>query len=111
MWHSDALLPQGLFSCRHPGANVYCKSVFYPRSFAKQSLTTTKLLRLYQIPLEMDRSILEMAQLTGFMEKSLKSQLKPMRTQVYLPFEDTPPPEMYASIFRQLWSENKGGDE
>ena len=95
MWHDDALLPQGLFSCRYPQARVYCKSVFHPGGFAKRSLTTEELLRLYQLPLAMDKPLLEMA----------------VRWKDGVPFENTPPPEMYASIFRQLWSEDMGGGE
>ena len=93
MWHNDALLPQGLFSCQYPQARVYCKSAFHPGSFAKRSLTTEELLRLYQLPLDMDKSIVEIV----------------VRWKNGVPFEDTPPPEMYASIFRQLWSEDMGG--
>ena len=94
MWHDNTLLPQGLFACQYPQAKVYCKSVYHPGSFAKRALTTEELLRLYQLPLEMDKPILEMA----------------VRWTGGVPFEHTPPPEMYASMFRQLWSsEMRGG--
>ena len=56
-------------------------------------LTLPELFCLYQLPLELD---------TG---------LHILSPDTWLPFEDSPPPDLYVSIFRQMWSVEGGFGE
>ena len=53
-------------------------------------LTLPELFHLYQLPLELD---------TG---------LHILSPDTWLPFKDSPPPDLYVSIFRQMWSVEGG---
>ena len=91
LWHDDVVLATGLFPCLVPGARVYCPSHFFPTMWIARPLSTIELLRLYQLPLSLD------VWLGGF---------EPARG---LPFEDSPAPDLFTSIFRQLWGVVEGG--
>ena len=91
LWHDDVVLAAGLFPCLMPGARVYCPLHFFPTKWIERPLSTIKLLRLYQLPLSLD------AWLGG---------LEPAKG---LPFEDLPAPDLFTSIFHQLWGVIGGG--
>ncbi len=91
LWHDDVVLAAGLFPCLMPGARVYCPSHFFPTKWIARPLSTIELLRLYQLPFSLD------AWLGG---------LEPAKG---LPFEDSPTPDLFTSIFRQLWGVIRGG--
>jgi len=91
LWHDDVVLAAGLFPCLVPGARVYCPSHFCPTKWIARPLSTVELLRLYQLPLLLD------AWLGG---------LEPAKG---LPFKDLPAPDLFTSIFRQLWGVIEGG--
>ena len=94
LWHDQALLPQGLLPVTNPRALVYCPLVYHPGFVGVCPLTITELLRVHQLPLVMDAPILAW----GF------DLTRP------LPFESAPPPNMFASIIRQLQSKLGGVD-
>jgi hypothetical protein len=90
LWHSDTVLGEGLFPCSRPRSLVLCPSHFIPRHWIRRMLTLPELFRLYQLPLELD---------TG---------LRTLSPDTWLPFKDSPPPDLYVSIFRQMWSVEGG---
>ena len=90
LWHSDTVLGEGLFPCSRPRSLVLCPSHFFPRHWIRRMLTLPELFRLYQLPLELD---------TG---------LRTLSPDTWLPFEDSPPPDLYVSIFRQMWGVEGG---
>ena len=85
LWHNDVVMSAGLFPCLSPGSRVYCPLHFFPTSWIARPLSTIELLRLYQLPLSFD----------GFL-----GGLDPAGG---LPFEDSPAPDLFTSIFCQLW--------
>ena len=85
LWHLDTVRGEGLFPCTRPRSLVYCPSHFFPGQWIRRSLTLPELLRLYRLPLTLD---------------PLLRDLDPERG---LPFEDAPAPDVFVSIFRQLW--------
>ncbi len=87
LWHLDVMLGEGLFLCTRPRSLVYCPSHFFPRQWIRCMLTLPELLRLYQLPLLMDPP---------------HRDLDPGRG---LPVKDAPVPDLFVSIFRQLWGE------
>ena len=91
LWHDDVVMSVGLFPYLSPGSRVYCPSHFFPTSWIAHPLSTIELLRLYQLPLSFD----------GFL-----GGLDPAEG---LPFEDAPAPDLFTSIFRQLWGVIGGG--
>jgi len=95
IWHENVLLPRGLLPCHKPQSRVYCPSVFHPGKFGVRPLALQELLRLYQLPLSMDSAIRD----------------RHFNLQHALPFESAPPPDMFVSFFRQLWSGDTGGVE
>jgi hypothetical protein len=91
LWHEDVVLAAGLFPCLLPGARVYCPLYFFPTKWIARPLSTIKLLRLYQLPLSLDPFL---------------SGLEPAKG---LLFEDSPAPDLFTSIFHQLWGVIGGG--
>jgi hypothetical protein len=85
LWHLDTVLGEGLFPCTRPRSLVYCPSHFFPGQWIRRSLKLPELLRLYRLPLTLD---------------PLWSECDPAHG---LPFEDAPAPDVFISIFRQLW--------
>ena len=90
LWHSDTVLGEGLLPCSRPRSLVLCPSHFFPRHWIRRMLTLPELFCLYQLPLELD---------TG---------LCTLSPDTWLPFEDSPPPDLYVSIFRQIWGVEGG---
>ncbi len=90
LWHLDAVLGEGLFPCTCPRSLVYCPSHFFLQQWIRRALTLPKLLCLYQLPLSMDPLLRDLNPGWG------------------LPFEDTPAPDLFVLIFRQLWGEYGG---
>jgi hypothetical protein len=72
----------GLFPSLLPGCRVYCPSHFPPTSWIARPLSTIELLQLYQLPLSFDVFL---------------GGLDPAKG---LPFEDSPAPDLFTSIFR-----------
>ncbi len=91
LWHNNILRPEGLFPSRTPDVKVYCPSHKLQDSWTIRSLTISEKLQLYQLPLSMD------AVLTSLFPNG------------WLPFADSPSPEVYTSILRQLWGDSVGG--
>ena len=90
LWHLDTVRGEGLFPCTRPRSLVYCPSHFFPGQWLRRLLTLQELLRLYRLPLSLD---------------PLLRDLDPERG---LPFEDAPAPDVFVSIFRQLWGVGGG---
>jgi hypothetical protein len=90
LWHLDAVLGEGLFPCTRPLSEVYCPSHFFPRQWVWQLLSILEFPRLYQLPLGMDPLLRQHSPTHG------------------LPFEDYPPPNLFISIFQQLWEDSNG---
>ena len=84
---------EGLFPCNNPLVSVACPCYFAKGKLSLRSLTVPELLRLYQLPLDMD----------GFFQQFKMSSA--------LPFEQAASPVIYTSIFRQLWGVDGGGFE
>lgn len=60
MWCEGALLPQGVYPCQHAGAFVVCPTVYVKGGgHVVRRLCMEELLRLHQLPLEMDAAISE----------------------------------------------------
>jgi len=91
LWHEDMVMSAGLFSSLLPGSRDYCPSHFPPKSWIARLLLTIKLLRLYQLPLSFD---------------GVLGGLDPAKG---LSFEDLPAPDLFTSIFCQLWGVIGGG--
>ena len=89
--HNGVVRPEGLFPCRMPAALVYAPSYKLSGRWVIRQLTTLEQLRLRQLPLSMD---------------PLLSGLSSRNT---LPFEDSLSPEVFTSVFRQLWGAIVGG--
>ncbi len=70
---------------------VYCPLQFFPTKWIARPLSTVELLRLYQLSLSLDAWL---------------GSLEPAKG---LPFEDSPAPDLFTSIFRQLWGVIEGG--
>ena len=96
--HDGALLPQGLFSSRSPDSLVICPSVYHGGRRVARRLSLGEKLRLHQLPLRMDAVLLEAFE-GGHRGRSSNP----------LPFEDSPPPEWYAHIFRWMGELEYGG--
>jgi len=90
LWHSDTVLGKGLFLCSRPRSFVLCPSHFFPWHWIRHMLTLPELFRLYQLPLELD------------------TWLRTLSPDTWLPFEDSPPPDLNVSIFCQMWSVEGG---
>ena len=90
MVHNGALLPQGLLCSRNPSAKVFCDTVYHPGRLAVRPLVREELLRVYQLPLSFDRA---------FADTECKK----------FPFVNSPPPEVFALLFRLLWGGGAGG--
>jgi hypothetical protein len=91
LWHADVVHGKGLFPCARPCSFVYCSLYFSPGHWVIQPLSLAELLQLYQLP-----------HLTDLV-------LKGVEPDKGLPFADSPAPNLFASIFWQLWSEVGGG--
>jgi hypothetical protein len=91
LWHNEILRAEGLYPCRIPNAKVYCPSYRMPKRWVIRQLTIREKLRLFQLPLSMDES------------------LGGSNSVGQLPFADSPSPEIYTSLFRQLWGVSGGG--
>ena len=89
--HDGIVRPEGLFPCRSPDIMVYAPSYKLRRRWVIRRLTVSEHLRLRQLPLSMD---------------PLLSGLSARNT---LPFEDALSPEVFTSVFRQLWGTLVGG--
>jgi hypothetical protein len=81
LWHKDVVLGMGLFPCSRSLLLVYCPSHFFLHHWVCCSLSSTERLRLHQLPLAMDTALRELSP-----------------THV-LPFEDSPPPNLFVSVF------------
>ena len=87
LWHSEAVLGKGIFPCSWPRSLVLCPSHFFPWHWIRHTLPLPELRCLYKLPLfELD---------TGSRDLS---------SGTWLRFEDSPPPDLYVSIFCQMWS-------
>jgi hypothetical protein len=82
---------EGLFLCRAPEALVYAPSYKLKDRYFTRGLTMSKRLRLHQLLLAID---------------PLLAGLNPGTP---CPFEDSPSPEIYTSVFHQLWGTCVGG--
>jgi hypothetical protein len=80
-----------LSPCLLPGARVYCPLHFFPTKWFACPLSIIERLRLHQLPLSFD---------------SLFGSLEPDKG---LPFKDSPAPDLFTSIFCQLWGVVGGG--
>ena len=89
--HDGFVRPEGLFPCRTPAIRVYAPSYRLRGRWVIRRLTTVEHLRLRQLPLSMD---------------PLLSGLNSLHA---LPFEDSLSPEVFTSVFRQLWGATEGG--
>jgi hypothetical protein len=92
LWHGEVLRLEGLFPCRFPDARVFCPSHRMPTRWTVCTLTIGEKLQLFRMPLAMD------------------GVLGGLRSSSQLPFADSPLPEIYTSIFRQLWGVDGGGE-
>ncbi len=81
LWHLDVVLGEGLFPCSQPQSVVLCPSHFFPQHWIRCPLSLPELLQLYQLPLSMDSSLQALSPHQG------------------LPFKDSPPPDLFVSIF------------
>jgi len=92
IWNSqhDFLRSEGLLPANNPDALVVCPTHFSRTAGVLRSLSLQERLRLYHIPREMDPQIIN-------------------RLQSPYPFEETPTPAVFDSIFRQLWGVYGGG--
>ena len=91
LWHDGAVIGEGLFPSARPLSDVLCPSHFFPRHWVRRPLSLLERLRLHQLPLHMDPFLRELNPASG------------------LPFADSPPPDLYVAIFRQLWEVGPGG--
>jgi hypothetical protein len=89
--HNGIARAEGLLPCRTPDIMVYAPSHKLRERWVTRRLTTLEQLRLRQIPLSMD---------------PLLSGLSSGGT---FPFEDSLSPEVFTSIFRQVWGTVVGG--
>jgi hypothetical protein len=85
LWHNKIFRPENLFPCRAWGSKVYCSLHKLCSWWTVRELTIYKQLCLYQMLLAMD------------------SVLEGLNLMHQLPFEDAPLPEVYKSIFWELW--------
>ncbi len=85
------MLLEGLFPCHAPEALLYAPSYMLKNRYFTCGLTMSERLRLHQLPLAMDPLLAGLNPGTPF------------------PFEDSPSPETYTSVFRQLWGTCVGG--
>ena len=91
--HAGAFIRQeGLFPRNNPLVRVACPSYFVKRKLSLRPLTMPEVLRLHQLPLDMDSWFRD-----GF------------KISDVLPFEDCASPVIYTSILRQLWGVDGGG--
>lgn len=88
IWHDRILRPEGLYPSHQPDVEVYCPSYRLRDCWVIRRLTIAEKLRLYQMPLSMD-DVLSTCFPSG-----------------RLPFADSPSPEVYTSLFRQLWGDD-----
>ncbi len=91
LWHDEVLCAEGLYPGRFPNAKVFCPSYRMPKRWVIRHLTIREKLRLFQLPLSMDEALVGL-NLVG-----------------RLPFADSPSPEIYTSLFCQLWGSLGGG--
>jgi hypothetical protein len=91
MLHNKIVCHEGLFPCHFPDILVYSPSYKLHNRWVVRGLTLTEQLRLHQLPLSMD------------------PLLAGLNSRGVLPFEDVPSPEIYTSIFCQLWGTYVGG--
>ncbi len=91
LMHNGIVQAEGLLPCLAPDTLVYAPSYKLCEQWATRQLTVLEQLRLCQLPLSMD---------------PLMSGLRPSRT---FPFEDSLSPEVFTSVFRQLWGTCVGG--
>ena len=81
LWHLDMVLGEELFPCSQPQSMVLCPSHFFLQHWIRRLFSLPELLRLYQLPLSMDSSLQALSPHQG------------------LPFKDSPPPDLFVSIF------------
>ncbi len=91
LWHMDAVCGEGLFPRSRPLSLVYCPSHFFPWHWIRRPLALSELLWLHQLPLALDLLFWDLTP-SGI-----------------LPFKDSPPPDLFVSIFRQLWENGSEG--
>ena len=89
----NALLPQGLLALRDPRALVLAPSVYHPGSRILRSLSVEERLRMHQSPLELD-AFVRGEPIEGAEARSWK---------LVREISDSLTPDMYVSMFRQLW--------
>ena len=89
--HNGIARAEGLLPCRTPDIMVYAPSHKLREHWVTRRLTTLEQLRLRQIPL------------------SMHPLLSGLSSGGTFPFEDSPSPEVFTSIFRQLWGTVVGG--
>ncbi len=90
LWHMDAVLGEGLFTCSRPLLLVYCPSHLFPWQWVWHELSILELLCLYQLPLAMDLA------------------LRGVSLVQLLPFKDSPPQDLFVSVSQQLWGVDRG---
>ena len=89
--HTGVFRADGLLSSCSPDTAIYASSYKLKDRWVVQPLTLLERFQLHQLPLHFD---------------PLSAGLRPNR---HLPFEDAPSPEVYTSIFHQLWGAPVGG--
>jgi hypothetical protein len=91
--HLDVVLGEGLFPSSRPLSEVFFPSHFFPRHWVRHPLSLVEMLRLHQLPLSMDPLLRDLSPANG------------------LPFADSPSPDLFVSLFWQLWgAEFEGGE-
>jgi hypothetical protein len=91
LWHLDVVRSKGLFPCGCLHLLAYYPLYFFSNKRVAQPLALPELLRLYQLPLSMD------------------VVLRALKPDKGLPFEDSPAPDLFASVFQQLRGASGGG--
>jgi hypothetical protein len=89
--HAGVVRADGLFPSCSPDVAIYAPSYKLKDCWVIRPLTLSEWFRLHQLPLHFD---------------PLLAGLCPNR---HLPFEDALSPEVYTSIFHQLWGAPAGG--
>ena len=92
LWHEEMLRPEDLFPCWFLDARVFCPSHRMPTRWTIRTLTIGKRLWLYQMPL------------------TLNVVLGDLSSSRWLPFVDSPLPEVYTFIVCQLWGIDGGSE-
>jgi hypothetical protein len=106
-WVGGILRPDGLLPRNNPLAMTYCPVYSSPHSWVVRPLSLSELLRIYQLPQDMDPLFTRHLDLSsGFVERA-KARIT---RELLLPFENSPSSAILTSIIRQLWGDDGGGE-